>query len=303
MCTRSFAEMRPAAFAGGAVLVAVVVATLVFLWPGDHRNAPPPSPDPPPSLAAQFPPPPAAPVPPPLLQAVQDGDDVAAVGEGRPALCDGCLTERAVLDVVDTYLRHLDPVYLQGERWAHPLADVAPDPPDRIRLPKLPEGLLDAPELNPFGMTVDSRDYPVETTWIVWIQTGWVPRRAIERRIRRTSETTIAEMRANEPLDFDALQTALKEAAPGTVLPDDYTIRTSTGDLSEVALSWPPIKKEVFVAVDGRTGRLYPDGIFLLTSHGQVPPFPPHYEEVLDATRQRVARWLRGGGGELGSSS
>ena len=293
--------MRPAASAIGAVLVAVVAATLVVLWPGGQRNGPPTPPDPPPSSVAQFPPPRAASVP-PRPQAVRGGDDVAAVEEGRPALCDGCLTERAVLDVVDTYLRHLDPVYLQGERWAHPLADVAPDPPGRVRLPKLPEGLLDAPESNPFGMTVDSRDYPVETTWIVWVQTGWVPRKAIEQRIRRTSERTIGEMRANEPLNFDALQTALEEAAPGTVLPDDYTIRTSTGDLPEVALSWPPIKKEVFVAVDGRTGRLYPDGIFLLTSHGRLPPFPAHYEAVLDATRRRVARWLRGGGSELGSS-
>ena len=251
--------MRPAVFAGSAVLAAVVAATLVLLWPGGQRNAVPPLPDPPHSPVAQFPPPPAASVPPPP-RAVQDGDDVAAVEEGRPALCDGCLSERAVLDVVDTYLRHLDPVYLQGERWAHPLAAVAPDPPGRVRLPKLPEGLLDAPEFNPLGLTVDSRAYPAETTWIVWVQTGWWPHHVIENQIWR-------------------------------------------GTLPEVALSWPPIKEEVFVAVDGRTGRLYPDGIFKHTSNGQRPPHPPHYEEVLDATRQRVARWLRGGGSELGSSS
>ena len=109
-------------------------------------------------------------------------------------------------------------------------------------------------------------------------------------------------MRANEPLNFDALQTALEDAAPGTVLPDDHTIRTSSGDLPEVALSWPPIKEQVFVAVDSRNGELRPDGIFIRTSVGPNPPHPSHYDAVLDATRERASRWFRGGGVELGSS-
>ena len=108
-------------------------------------------------------------------------------------------------------------------------------------------------------------------------------------------------MRADEPLNFDALQTALEKAAPGTFLPDNHTIRTSSGDLPEVALSWPPIKKEVFVAVDGRTGEMSPDGIFRLTSQGLWPRHPAHYDAVLEATRARAARWFRGGGQQLGS--
>ena len=183
-----------------------------------------------------------------------DDDFVPAVEEGRPALCDGCLTERAVLDVVETYLRHLDPVYLHGEIWAHPLTDVAPETPGSVDgLPKLPPGLLDAPEYNPMGVSIDTRRYPVETTWIVWIQTGWVPNQGIEQRV-------------------------------------------SSGDLPEVALSWPPIKEETFVAVDGRTGEISPDGIFRLTSQGVWPRPPAHYDAVLDATRVRAARQLRGGG-------
>ena len=52
--------------------------------------------------------------------------------------------------------------------------------------------------------------------------------RAIERRIRSVRET-----------------------------PDG---RIFSGDLPEVALSWPPIKQEAYVAVDGRTGEIRPAG-------------------------------------------
>ena len=284
-------------------MLVVAVGAALVLWPEGERNDRtsrdlPPLPS---ARVAQFPSPPVAAT---HQAAGRDHDPVAAGGEEEfPALCDGCLTERAVLDVVETYLRHLDPVYLQGDIWAHPLADIAPDTPGLVHgQPPLPPELLEVPEFNPFGTTVDSRDYPVETTWIVWIQTGWVPRKAIEQRIRRTRERTIAEMRANEPLNFDALQTASEEAAPGTVLPDDHIIRTSSGDLPEVALSWPPIKKQVFVAVDSRNGDLRPDGIFIRTSIGLHPPHPSHYDAVLDATRERASRWFRGGGAELGSS-
>ena len=97
-----------------------------------------------------------------------------------------------MLDVVETYLRHLDPVYLQGDIWAHPLADIAPDTPGLVHgQPPLPPELLEVPEFNPFGTTIDTRDHPVETTWIVWVQTGWVPRRWIEQRIRTVEKTTI----------------------------------------------------------------------------------------------------------------
>lgn len=164
---------------------------------------------------------------------------------GHPALCDGCLHERAVLDVVETYLRHLDPVLLHGGIWAHPLADVDPETP----LPELPPGLLEAPEWNPFGKIIGTRRYPVETTWIVWLQTGWRSQQTIENQI-------------------------------------------TLGRLPEVARSWPPIKKETYVAVDGRTGELFPDGIFSMTTAGLRPQHPPHYEAVLDAARERAARWL-----------
>ena len=241
---------KPVLAASAAAVAAAVGVALAFVaredaptQPADTAGVAPAAP------RVSFPPPPRAVEPPP---AAAPDHALAAGEEGRPALCAGCLSERAVLDVVETYLRHLDPVLLHGGLWAHPLADVAPETPGPVHgLPKLPPGLLEAPEFNPMGMTVDTREYPVETTWLVWVQTGWRSSRAIEQGI-------------------------------------------SLGELPEVALSWPPIKKEVFVAVDGRTGKLYPHGIFNRTTAGLMPPYPQHYEAVLDATRERAARWLRG---------
>ncbi|MCY3837835.1 MAG: hypothetical protein OXH09_04160 [Gammaproteobacteria bacterium] len=249
---------KPVLAASAATVAAAAVVALALVAregapsrPADPARAAPATPK------AAFPPPlPAAAEP--AAAAVADPAPAAREEEGT-VLCAGCLSERAVLDVVETYLRHLDPVLLHGGLWAHPLADVAPETPGPVYgLPKLPPGLLEAPEFNPMGMKVDTREYAVETTWIVWVQTGWVSPRAIEQGI-------------------------------------------SLGELPEVALSWPPIKKEVFVAVDGRTGKLYPHGIFNRTTAGLMPPHPAHYEAVLDATRERAANWLRGGGGELGS--
>ena len=197
---------------------------------------------------APFPRPPAATAFHPPPDAVQEP---TRLHDGRPGLCAGCLPERAVLDVVETYLRHLDPVHLHGGIWAHPLAEVAPATPGMVHgLPKLPPGLLDAPDFNPFGVTVDTRSYPVETTWLVWLQTGWWSPQAIEQQI-------------------------------------------TLGKLPEVALSWPPIKKETFVAVDGRTGELRPDGIFEMTSIGIQPPYPPHHRRALELARERAGHWLR----------
>ena len=286
--------------AGWAALAAfVLVGTALVLWPEEQNPSPagppePASPDPAPAEAAAVRPPPGPPAADPPVVVPPGAED-----GGGTAPCDGCLTERAVLDVVETYLRHLDPTHLQGGLWAQPLADVAPETPGLVHgLPKLPPGLLEAPELNPFGVAVDTRRYPVETTWLVWLQTGWVPRRAIEQRIRRVRETTIGEIRtrATSPVQLAALETileALEEAWPGRVIGDDFPLQESSGDLPEVALSWPPIKKETYVAVDARTGKLRPDGIFRLTSIGVQPEPPPHHERALDLARERAGHWLR----------
>ena len=253
-------KKRTALLAGAAVTAVVVVGTALVLWPEEERNArsghaEPRPPDP--TLKARFPQLPAAEVE--HRPTLVDPGSAAEVAPPPPALCDACLNKKAVLDVVETYLHHLDPVYLQGGIWAHPLSDVAPEAPGMVAgLPRLPPGLLDAPELNPFGMTVDTRSYSVETTWIVWFQTGWVPRHVIERRIRRVEKTP-----------------------RGKVV---------SGDLPEVALSWPPIKEEAFVAVDSRTGEVRPDGLWV-GIHG--PPAVPRHGRALELARERADHWLR----------
>ena len=290
---------RIVAPAGWSALVAfVLVGVALVLWPEEQNALPagrdePMSPEPSTPEAAPFPPPPAAAVEPP--PAAREDDPVPAVEEDGPVLCDGCLNERAVLDVVETYLRHLDPVYLQGEIWAHPLADVAPDTPGPVDgLPPLPPGLPEAPEFNPMGMSIDTRRYPVETTWIVWLQTGWVPQRAIEQRIRTVEETTIGELRATvEELRAHLLPEHIPDLAALDDLDDDVRVESTSGDLPEVALSWRPIKKQAFVAVDGRTGELRPDGIFRLTSIGVQPEPPPHHGRALELARERAGHWLR----------
>ena len=163
---------KPVLAASAATVAAAAVVALALVAregapsrPADPARAAPATPK------AAFPPPlPAAAEP--AAAAVADPAPAAGEEEG-PALCAGCLSERAVLDVVETYLRHLDPVLLHGGLWAHPLADVAPETPGPVYgLPKLPPGLLEAPEFNPMGMTVDTREYAVETTWLVWVRLG-----------------------------------------------------------------------------------------------------------------------------------
>ena len=241
-------KKKPAIAAFAVVAVLTAVAVVLALVPREDAPAQPASDRGvvPAAPKARFPPPPDA----AAVQPPPDAAPAAVEDRGRPALCAGCLPEPAVLDVVETYLSHLDPVHLQGGIWAQPLADVAPATPGMVRgLPKLPPGLLEAPEHNPMGKTVDTRRYPVETTWLVWLQTGWRSPQAIEQRI-------------------------------------------TLGDLPEVARAWPPIKVETFVAVDGRTGELHPDGIFRMTSIGIQPPYPPHHGRALELARERADHWL-----------
>ena len=190
--------------------------------------------------------------------------------------------------MVETYLRHLDPVYLHGGIWAQTIADLTPEAPGVVEgLPKLPADLLDAPPFNPFGVAIDTAFYP-ETTWFVWFQTGWVPHKAFEREIRRVEETTVGEPRAQAPPN-----SALAD------LDDDLIVTVRAGgDLPEVALSWPPIEQQTYVAVDSRTGKILLSALSRRAEQRQ----DPHYDAALAATRDRAARWFRGGGSELGST-
>ena len=246
-----------------------------------------------PAVAAlTFPPPPAA-------KATFDTPEAAPTEEYGRRLCDACLPERAVLDVANTYLRRLDPIYLEGEIRAHPVADVVPEPIPRgepargrhlVSLPKLPSDLVGAPEDNPFGLSVNPREYPVETAWFVWVQTGWIPRERIERMVV-FDEPGVVVVSPEEFMALESGDVTLDELRPGSWKPGDE-IRASR--LPQVALSWPPIKKETYIVIDSRTGELRPDGIFHDTWIGIQPPYPPHHGEALDMARERAGEWFRG---------
>ena len=170
--------MRKKPIASAVALLAAVAVMLALLVREDDAPA---------QVATDLPAALPFPLPPPVEPPPPVDDDVAsapAEEEGRPAFCDGCLHERAVLDVAETFLRHLNPDLLHWGIRAQPLAEVAPETPGRVfGLPKLPPGLLDAPEHNPMGVTVDTRLYDVETAWLVWVQIGWRSHEIIEKLV------------------------------------------------------------------------------------------------------------------------
>ena len=285
---------RKPALAASAALTAAVLA-LAFVLREDDEAAPVVAKasvvEPPPERLT-FPPQPAA-------GAVIEPPPAARAEEFGRMLCDACLPERAVIDVAKTYLRRLDPSYLQGEIWAHPVADVVSAPIPRgqpthrvysmVTLPKLPAGLLGAPEENPFGMSVDPSRYPVETTWFVWVQTGWIPRERIEGLVV-FDEPGVVAVSPEELSALESGEVTLDELRPGD---RQRGVEIKVSRLPLVALSWPPIKKETYIAIDSRTGELRPDGIFQsLTSTG--PWYPPHHGEALDMAKERVGEWFRG---------
>lgn len=284
----------------GKKTAVAAVATLAVALAFVPRGEAPATPVAAPSAKATLPAVEALTFPPPLAaKATLDTPEAAPTEEYGRRLCDACLPERAVLDVANTYLRRLDPIYLEGEIRAHPVADVVPEPRQvvprghrlvhRVTLPKLPAGLLGAPEDNPFGLSVDLR-YPVETAWFVWVQTGWIPRERIERMVV-FDEPGVVVVSPEELMALESGDVTLDELRPGSWKPGDE-IRASR--LPQVALSWPPIKKETYIVIDSRTGELRPDGIFHDTWIGIQPPYPPHHGEALDMARERAGEWFRG---------
>lgn len=218
-------EKRSAIMAGATVAVLAVVTVTVGVAREEAAPAHPASNH---GIASEAPkvsvPPPLAVADPPSPDSARDA--VPDVGEGRPAVCAGCLPERAVLDVVETYLGHLDPVYLHGEIWAQPLAEIAPSTPGLVGgLPKLPPGLLEAPEFNPMGKTVDTRDYPVESTWLVWLQTGWRSLKAVEQQIALGKLPEVA--RAWPPIKVETFVAV--DSRTGDLRPDGIFVMTSMG--------------------------------------------------------------------------
>lgn len=163
-------------------------------------------------------------------------------------LCEGCLDERGVLDVAEGFLFYVMPDHL-GIRAVPYSVEYPPDvPPEDTGLrPLLPPGLVDAPPRFSFGGGVPAPPAK-EETWIVWIQTGWVPYERVEHHIE-------------------------------------------SGDLPDVARSWPPVKEEREILVNARTGEILPTGItghIRRVDHDTTNLFLPGVEEA----RKRAAAWF-----------
>lgn len=145
----------------------------------------PPAARPPADEAADAPPATSARAPTPVIGLEAQGDAPAPEGtpakEAGPAPCGGCLSGNAALDVVETLLRRLEVSYL-GIR-AELVAEMSWLTADR-RHPPPPVGLADAPHDYKYGpslpMWVDAQ---ADEIWVVWYQTAWMSRDALESRI------------------------------------------------------------------------------------------------------------------------
>ena len=177
------------------VAVAVVavamtaLAVLLFRPPGEEDGAaapPPPAAVPERGLPGTEPEAPALPV---VVAPEVVAEEPAAAPTTAP--CAGCLDERAVLDVAGGFLFHVMPDHL-GVRAERYLVSIPPDNADLEQMldapqPGLPPGLVDAPRISLFGMSVRRLGSPSEAleTWIVWIQTGWQSYSTLESLIER----------------------------------------------------------------------------------------------------------------------
>ena len=145
----------------------------------------PPVARPPADEAADAPPAAKAPEPSPATRLEAQGDAAAPTGtpaEGAgPAPCGGCLSGQAALDVVETLLRRLEVSYLDIR--AELIADISWLTADR-RHPPPPVGLADAPYDYKYGPSLPLWvDAQADETWVVWYQTAWMSRDALESRI------------------------------------------------------------------------------------------------------------------------
>ena len=202
------------------------------------------------------------------------GPDVVAEQPAAPttAPCAGCLDERAVLDVAGAFLAFVMPDHLgiRAERYLVSVPDDV-DPDDVVSVSKflrdlrlsrrpaaLPAGLVDAPRSNPFGISVDfhsglaGRGWSLSEALETWIV--WI-------QIGWRSYATVERL-------------------------------VERGELPEVALSWPPLKRETYIFLNARTGEIT-SAIGLRGHLGRVDPrrtnlFIPGRDEA----RKRAAAWF-----------
>lgn len=110
----------------------------------------------------------------------QTTDTAQAAGEEYAVPpCDGCLNESEALNVAETFIYHMRHEKYLGSR-AELYSDIAArleaaglPPPHETGLPKLPQGLVDAPpDRSMSGRVLPFVEIPAET-WVIWVQEGW----------------------------------------------------------------------------------------------------------------------------------
>ena len=209
-----------------AVVAVVALPVLLFRTSGEAGVAVPP-----PVVVADREPPETKP------EAVAVGTEVVAEQPVAPATapCAGCLDERAVLDVAGAFLASAMPEHLgiRVERYLVSVPDDV-DPVDaasvrrffrdlrRSPRPALPAGLVDAPRTNPFGMSLNFQSGLVDRGWSL----------------------------------SEALETWIVWIQIGWWSYDSVERLVERGKLPEVALSWPPLKRETYIFLNARTGEI-----------------------------------------------
>lgn len=177
---------RKTAVAATVAVAAVVVALLLPSGESDGGTPPVPVTERAPLSVVPVPEPPAVDVPEPPAADVRGA--AAEPGVVVPApLCEGCLDEQGVLDVAEGLLSYIMPNHLSVR--AVPYATEYPPGANPLHgRPLLTAGLVDAPPDFSMGKLIVGRVDAAKDeaeTWIVWVQTGWLPYAKLEDYIER----------------------------------------------------------------------------------------------------------------------
>lgn len=106
----------------------------------------------------------------------------AAVTVAGSLPCEACLDERGALEVAEVFLFYVLPSHLGVRAMLY--SDIPGDPHEQY-LPKLPNGLLDAPPDFDLGQAILlPEEADRETTWVVWVHTGWLSKVQLDEYIR-----------------------------------------------------------------------------------------------------------------------
>ena len=196
-------------------------------------------------------------LPPRMVEAVAE---LRGLSADRMPPCEGCIPERGVLDVVDTFLFHMGREYIdmRAELYSEIAARLEAAGLAAPRDTPLPELPAFAADVVPPGRALRGSYLPEverpEETWVVWVQVGWW---SVEPYI-------------------------------------------DVGVLSLEAASWPPVKKERYMLVDARTGKVDTRAMWLRGTRRAAEEMPAYGELAAKAAAERAEHWLSQSGAASG---